>query len=176
MTKPNIVFSHGKESGPWGSKISEMVEHIKNMLRYYGLSDHKIHSIDYQDLESPDDRVDRLVNYLESLKGDIILVGSSMGGYVSAVASNHIEVKGLLLLAPAFYLPDYAIAKPTTSCNNVTIIHGWNDEVVPYQNSVEFAEKHKAKLVLVDDGHRLCVSAERFNYEIENLVLKKRKL
>jgi predicted alpha/beta hydrolase family esterase len=169
MKTLNIIFSHGKESGPWGSKITKMADHAKTICEC------EIYSLDYQDLESPDERVERLVSYLKDLKGDIILVGSSMGGYVSTVASSKVTVVGLMLLAPAFYLPDYTIAKPTTSCDNITIIHGWNDDIVPFQNSVQFAEQHKARLVLVDDGHRLSQSSEQLNHEIENII-KKRKI
>ncbi len=164
----HIIFSHGKESGPWGSKITKMAEYAKT------LGDYKIHSLDYQDLNSPDDRVERLLSYLLKLDGDIILVGSSMGGYVSTVASSKLKVRGLMLLAPAFYLQDYLITKPTTSSNNITIIHGWNDDMVSYQNSVIFAEQHKAKLVLVDDGHRLSCSGTVLNLELEEII-KERK-
>ena len=175
MTKLNIIFSHGKESDPWGSKITDMAEHTKSLFKYYGLSDSEIHSIDYQDLKTPDERVDRLVHYLEKLKGDIILVGSSMGGYVSTVASSKIQVNGLLLLAPAFNLPDYAIAKPTTSCDNISIVHGWADDIVPYQSSVKFAEQHKARLVLVDDGHRLSESGGELNSELTQIIKNRGK-
>ena len=164
----HIVFSHGKESGPWGSKITKMAEHAKTICSG------EIHSIDYQDLSSPYKRVERLVEYLKDLEGEIILVGSSMGGYVSTVASNKVSVAGLVLLAPAFYLPDYAIAKPITSCNNITIIHGWTDDIVPFQNSVAFAKQHKAKLVLVDDGHRLSDSGLTLNLELEGIIKESR--
>ena len=168
MTKTHIVFSHGKESGPWGSKITKMAEHAKS------LGDYNIHSLNYQDLNSPDKRAERLVDFLKELQGEIILVGSSMGGYVSTIASNQVPVAGLMLLAPGFYLDGYQVKDPSTACKNTTIIHGWNDETVPYQNSVKFAELHKAKLVLVDDGHRLSDSGGDLNQEIEN-VIKKRK-
>ena len=35
----------------------------------------------------------------------LILVGSSMGGYVSTVASVSLKPAGLFLMAPAFYMP-----------------------------------------------------------------------
>ncbi len=158
----HIVFSHGKESGPWGSKIKSMVEHVKN--------EGKIHSIDYQDLFSPDDRAQRLIKYIEQLSGNIILVGSSMGGYVSTIASNHSKVVGLMLLAPAFDLNGYKESKLVSSCENIVIIHGWSDDIVPYENSVEFSRKHGANLILVNDGHRLSNSFERLKLELKVLI------
>ncbi|MCB1584574.1 MAG: hypothetical protein KDI92_16070 [Xanthomonadales bacterium] len=166
MTKLYIVFSHGKESGPWGSKITKMAEYAKSIC------DCEIQSIDYQDLASPDDRVQRLVDFLKALDGKIILVGSSMGGYVSTVASNQIEVDGLMLLAPAFNLPGYKVQNPTTPCKNLQVIHGWHDDIVPYQNSVEFAKQHNAKLTLVNDGHRLSGSDKELSMILEQLIEK----
>jgi pimeloyl-ACP methyl ester carboxylesterase len=160
----HIVFSHGKESGPWGSKIKLMAEHAKN----YG----EIHSVDYQDLISPDDRVERLVKHLSSLNGDIILVGSSMGGYVSTVASSQVDVAGLMLLAPAFYLDGYGIQEPVTACKHVSIVHGWGDDVVAYENSVRFGLQHKAELKLVNDGHRLANSQTLLNTTLVALLAK----
>lgn len=168
MSKLNIIFSHGKESGPNGSKITRMMKHAQSLCDCY------VHSIDYQDLKSPDDRVTRLIEYLTTLKGDIILVGSSMGGYVSTVASSKKSVQGLMLLAPAFYLEGYDVSDIKSSCKNITIIHGWNDDIVPYKNSVKFAHQHKAKLVLVDDGHRLSESSDELNHKIENIINKRK--
>jgi len=166
MKKLNIIFSHGKESGPWGSKITKMAEHAQSICNC------KIHSIDYQDLESPDDRVDRLINFIKNLEGDIILVGSSMGGYVSTVASTKIKVNGLMLLAPALYLEGYGVSEYESQCKNISIIHGWNDDIVPYQNSVKFAHQHKAKLTLVNDGHRLSHSGHELNLQLEEMINK----
>ncbi len=170
-TKPktHIIFSHGKESAPWGSKITQMVEHAGSLGSY------TIHSIDYQDLTTAKQRIERLVNYAQELKGEIIFVGSSMGGYVSTVASNQIPITGLLLLAPAFYLKGYEVKEPNTPCKNTIIIHGWNDDIVPYQNSLKFAKQHKAKLVLVNDGHRLSQSEKELNQEIENIIKSTKK-
>jgi pimeloyl-ACP methyl ester carboxylesterase len=160
----HIVFSHGKESGPWGSKIKSMAEQVKG----YG----EIHSVDYRDLTSPDDRVARLIKHLKSLSGDIILIGSSMGGYVSTVASNKVNVAGLMLLAPAFYLDGYGIQEPITPCQHISITHGWDDDVVPCGNSIRFALKHKSKLNLVDDGHRLANSQDALNTALIALLTK----
>ncbi len=162
MTTQHIVFSHGKESGPWGSKIKAMADFAKSVC------DSEIHSLDYQEIESPDCRADHLISYLSKLSGEIILVGSSMGGYVSTLASTQINISGLMLLAPAFYLGGYDVSVPSTSCKNVRVIHGWHDDEVPYQNSVKFADEHKATLTLVNDGHRLSNSAIELKANLKN--------
>ena len=49
-----VLFSHGQESGPWGTKIRAMAD----MVRELGC---EADSIDYQGLADPSARVDRLV-------------------------------------------------------------------------------------------------------------------
>lgn len=169
VNKFHLVFSHGKESGPWGSKIAAMAEHIKNQFEC------EIHSLDYQQINSPDERAEYLMRYLESLSGPIVLVGSSMGGYVSTLAATNKDVAGLLLLAPAFYLQGYSqqnptIENPAFQNKNTIIIHGWHDDIVPFVNSVKFAKEHSAKLVLVDDGHRLSNSITILKDELVKII------
>jgi acetyl esterase/lipase len=84
-----------------------------------------------------------------------ILVGSSMGGYVSTVFAKARAVQGLFLLAPAFYLEGYPIHEFGEELPPTAIIHGWGDSVVPYQNSIRFASRYRCDLHLVNDDHRL---------------------
>ena len=74
-----VVFSHGKESGPWGSKIAAMSE----IARGEGFH---VESVDYQGIDDPHARVTRLLAFCKDLRGSLVLVGSSMGGYVTAAA------------------------------------------------------------------------------------------
>ena len=95
-----VIFSHGKESGPWGSKIAQLA----NIAKAAGFS---VDSIDYSNIASPDERVTKLNTYLASELEPYILVGSSMGGYVSLVASLSNQPLGVFLLAPALYMQGY---------------------------------------------------------------------
>lgn len=164
--KLHLVFSHGKEGWPWGTKIKSMADGVKSAF------DCELHSLYYRDLNSPEERAERLVKAISGLTGKIILIGSSMGAYASTLASAQVNVDGLLLLAPAFYLPGYQNPQPTTPCQQVTLIHGWGDEVVPYQHSIRFAQEHKASLKLVDDDHRLSADLDLLTREL--LLLKQR--
>jgi predicted esterase len=145
-----VIFSHGKESGPWGSKIKALAA----IAEEHGCS---IDSIDYQNIPDADQRAERLVEYLEQEADDFILVGSSMGGYVSLVASEQKIPKGMFLLAPALYIPGYA--QQTYSCDvPVEIVHGWSDEVIPIGNSITYAQKADCTLHLIAGDHRLTAS------------------
>lgn len=145
-----VVFSHGKESGPWGSKIKSLAE-VASSLGF------TVKSIDYRDLLSPDARVDRLIESIAPYDGDVILVGSSMGGYVSLVTAASVAVKGVFLLAPALWLPGYDVQQYTFE-GPTFIVHGWQDDVTPMSNTQQFAEEKQAQLLCVRDGHRLSQS------------------
>lgn len=143
-----VYFSHGKESGPRGGKIRRLAQ-VAGGLGF------AVESVDYTDLASPDARVQRLLSSGADKAGCLVLVGSSMGGYVATVASAALRPRGLFLLAPALYVPGYAEQDPVPRADSVAIVHGWRDETIPFENSVRFARKHRAQLHLVDGDHRL---------------------
>ncbi len=152
-----VYFSHGKESGPWGSKIKRLA----HVAKEHGCS---VDSIDYSDILDPDLRVERLIKVLEDVEENFVLVGSSMGGYVSLVASEQVNVKGVFLLAPALFMKGYK--KQTYNHNaNIEIVHGWSDDIIPPENSIQFAKNNDCSLHLISGDHRLNSSIE----VVENL-------
>ena len=145
-----VIFSHGKESGPWGSKITALAEAAITLDAPVRI---EVESVDYTETMDPDQRVELLRKSL--VRDDLILVGSSMGGYVSAVAAQQYPVTGLFLMAPALYMPSYDVQEFADIRCPVTVIHGWCDAVIPYDNSVRFAREQKANLIIVDSDHGL---------------------
>jgi pimeloyl-ACP methyl ester carboxylesterase len=143
-----VVFSHGKESGPWGSKITAMAQ----VVRELGLD---VESVDYRGLEDPGERVKKLIAVGSALPEPMVLVGSSMGGHVSAAAAAVLPVHGVFLLAPAFYMAGFEQYTPQDVPAPTAIVHGWNDDVVPVQNSIRWAQEHGSALHVLDSGHRL---------------------
>lgn len=147
-SQPLVVFSHGKETGPNGRKINTLRE-IAHSVGAQTLS------VDYTRTLDPALRVQLLLNTVLPEHNGLILVGSSMGGYVSTVASRTLKPDALLLMAPAFGLEDYPEPYPAPSANSIAAVHGWQDEVVPVENAIHWANHYKAKLVLVNDDHSL---------------------
>ncbi|MCX2981561.1 alpha/beta hydrolase [Halieaceae bacterium IMCC14734] len=143
-----IYFAHGKESGPWGSKIRALAELAES-------KGFEVDSVDYQNQDDPDARVVRLLNILIREQSDALLVGSSMGGYVSLVASRSFPVSGVFLMAPALYIPEYEQQSYCPGAAHVEIVHGTNDEVVPCANSERFSREHDSRLHLIEGDHRL---------------------
>lgn len=143
-----IYFNHGKESGPWGDKITRLAK----VGRECGFA---VESLDYSGMMDPSARVQKLLESDAAHARPLILVGSSMGGYVAAVASASLRPVGLFLLAPALYIPNFPIQEPAPHADRVALVHGWSDELIPFENSIRYAHKFKATLHLVESNHRL---------------------
>ena len=147
-----VVFSHGKESGPWGSKITRLAE----IARHLG---YDVDSIDYREIAGPDDRVAHLVQCLEN-EERAILVGSSMGGYVSLAAAEQLSVAAVFLLAPALYMLGYNNHQYAARNQTIEIVHGWSDDIIPPENSIRFAKEANCALHLIPGNHRLNTSLD----------------
>lgn len=142
-----VVFSHGKDSGPWGKKITAMA----HIVRDCGMA---VESVDYRGLDDPAERTAKLITVSAHLDSPV-LVGSSLGGHVSASATPRVRPAGLFLLAPAFYMAGYEAYTPQDVAAPTVIVHGWRDDIVPVHNSVRWAEEHRATLHILDSDHRL---------------------
>lgn len=158
-----VYFAHGKESGPWGSKISRLA----TIAKAQGCA---VESIDYQGIDDPEHRVELLVSLLQQANDQVLLVGSSMSAYVSLVASEivasemlaaeqavsqNLHLAGLFLLAPALYIPGYRVQAYRPQHTHIEVVHGWSDEVIPAAHSVRFAQAQHCSLHLIPGDHRL---------------------
>ena len=152
--KRTVLFSHGHLSSPQSMKIAELTP----IAEAAGLS---IEAIDYRDLQDdPVARAERLIERVRAQSTAPILAGSSMGGWVSMHAAETVPVAGLFLMAPALFLedrvPEGVVPESyTPRSEQVSVVHGWNDEIIPWQHSLRFAEANKAALHLLDTDHRL---------------------
>ena len=163
MNNPHIIFSHGHESSPQSRKIQVLTP----IAEQAGFS---AEAIDYTDLrDEPVARRDRLLARLNELDRPVVLAGSSLGGWVSMAAAEKVRVAGLWLMAPALFMEDRIedgevpdAYHPMTS--HIMVVHGWHDDIIPWRNSLKFAEASGATLQLLSDGHRLenaLISMER---------------
>ena len=143
-----VIFSHGKESGPWGFKIKRL-SRIAQKLGYH------IESIDYTDTMDPDQRVERLRAFLKDEKDSYVLVGSSMGGYVSLVVSESVDAKAVFLMAPALYIPGYKNQQHRSKSPHIEIVHGWSDDIIPVENSIQYAKEADCTLHVISGDHPL---------------------
>ncbi|TDU32485.1 alpha/beta superfamily hydrolase [Panacagrimonas perspica] len=141
-----VCFAHGKESGPWGTKITRLAE----VARARGF---EVMSPDYSGTHDPHERV-RILLDLAPRARHLVLVGSSMGGYVSAQACAALQPSALFLMAPALYFPHWE-EEPEGIPEHCCVVHGWSDDIVPVDRAQRFAERHHAELHLLHSGHTL---------------------
>ncbi len=160
-----VIFSHGQESGPWGTKIRAMADVVRGM----GC---ECDSIDYQGIADPTERVDKLVAECSNIDDTLVLVGSSMGGHVATAAAEALGAAGLFVIAPAYYMPGYEDLTPRPPGMPIAIVHGWNDDVVPVENSIRFAQACNAELHVLDGGHRLTENIDEINYYLRRFIEK----
>lgn len=160
-----VIFSHGQESGPWGTKIRAMAELVKGM----GC---EADSIDYQGIADPTERVSKLIGECRDVGDTLVLAGSSMGGHVATAAAGPLQAAGIFVLAPAYFMPGYEELTPSPPGMPICIVHGWRDDVVPVENSIRFARSCNAELHLLDGDHRLTENIDEINYHLRRFIEK----
>lgn len=143
-----VLFSHGKDSGPWGKKITALAACVRGL----GLG---AESVDYRGVDDPGRRVEMLIAAGRAAERPLVLVGSSLGGHVAATAAATLRPAGLFLMAPAFYMPGLERYTPQDIPCPACIVHGWHDDIVPVENSIRWGREHRAALHILDSDHRL---------------------
>jgi predicted alpha/beta-hydrolase family hydrolase len=166
--KGHCILSHGFESRPDATKVTALAEAAEAL----GWSHERP---DYTDLDACRDvgelgdvsaRQQRLLGLAReaAARGPLVLAGSSLGSYISARVSLDVPVQALFLLAPPLRMGPLPLLDAADV--PVSIVHGWEDELIPAREVVEWAAARRARLLLVDDSHRLSnhvtASAEAF--------------
>ena len=157
MTRGHCILAHGFESGPDATKVTALAD-VATRLGW------SCERPDFTDLDAKRDvselgdvaaRTERLLALARAAaeRGPLALAGSSLGAWIAGRVSLQVPVAGLFLMAPPIRLhhahPLEAAEVPTS------IIHGWHDELIPAGDVVAWAQARSARLLLVDDGHRL---------------------
>ena len=158
-----VIFSHGQESGPWGTKIRAMADMVRGL-------DFSADSIDYQGVADPSERVQKLIAECGDIEDTLVLVGSSMGGHVATAAADSLSAAGLFVLAPAYFIEEYEELTPEPPKMPICIVHGWHDDIVPVENSIRFAASCAATLHIVDGDHRLTNNIDEINTYLKNFI------
>jgi alpha/beta superfamily hydrolase len=158
----HCILSHGFESGPDATKVTALAEAAERL----GWSQERP---DYTDLDGKAEvselgdvqaRVQRLSSLARdrATRGPLVLAGSSLGAWISGRVSLEIPVAGLFLMAPPVRMGD---APPLEAADvPLSIIHGWDDELIAAMDVVAWAAPRRATLLLVDDRHRLADHVE----------------
>jgi pimeloyl-ACP methyl ester carboxylesterase len=147
-SRSQVVFSHGLDSSPFSLKIRSLYE-IAEAMHF------EVSAVDYRGISDPAERVQMLVEFCRDYTGHLVLVGSSLGAYVSLAAAIPLHAKGVFMMAPALTAPGIPPLKRGLPSCPLAIIHGWRDEVIPYEDSLRFARDNKLTLHMVESDHGL---------------------
>ena len=85
----------------------------------------------------------KLVDFCKELAGDLVLVGSSLGGYIAVASASLLHARGVFLMAPALYMEGLPELRAGVLDCPASVVHGWRDDVVPYEHSVRFANTYR---------------------------------
>lgn len=157
MSRGHCILSHGFESGPDATKVTALAEVAERL----GFTHERP---DYTDLDARREvsnvgdvpaRLQRLVGRANAAaaRGPVVLAGSSLGAYISAIASLQVPTQALFLMVPPTRMgpmPALDAAPVPTS-----VVHAWQDELIPAADVIAWAQARSARLLLVQDGHRL---------------------
>jgi pimeloyl-ACP methyl ester carboxylesterase len=164
MANRYVVFSHGKDSEPWGKKITALAD----VARGEG---YDVESVDYRGIDTARGRIDKLIEVCKKLSGDLVLVGSSLGGYVTVSAASMLHARGAFIMAPALYMEGLPALRERLLDCPATIVHAWGDQVVPVEHSVRFAREYGASLHLLDGDHQLHTQLRFIKYLFEYFLI-----
>ena len=146
MSRGHCILSHGFESGPDATKVTALAEVAQRL----GWSHERP---DYTDLDARSDisrvgdvpaRLQRLVQLAgdAAQRGPVVLAGSSLGAYISAIASLQVPTQGLFLMVP----PTTMGPMPALDAAKVpiSIVHAWHDELIPPAEVIGWARARAA--------------------------------
>lgn len=169
----HVILSHGSDTGPDATKVSVLAKIAESM----GWSTERP---DYREDDklghagSVEPRLTRLHQRIAACDAPPVLVGSSMGAFVSGQASLELPVAGLFLLATPALIPGNDLAFDVRLDVPTLLIHGWHDEVCPLDEIYEFAGRRELPLLIVNDDHRLSEHVDaigrQFGFFLEQLA------
>lgn len=163
MSRGHCILSHGFESGPDATKVTALAEAAGRLgwsteRPDYTDLDARREVSDVGDVPARLQRLLRIAGDAAARGGPVVLAGSSLGAYISAIASLQVPTRALFLMVPPTRMgpmPALDAARVPTS-----VVHAWHDEIIPAADVVDWARARSARLLLLDDSHRLSAHVE----------------
>lgn len=149
-----IILSHGSGSGPDATKVGALAALAESLGWPTVRPDYREDDA-HGHAGSVMPRLVRLRAAIAAQPAPPVLVGSSMGAFVSGLASLEHPVAGLFLLATPESIPGCEGDFDVTPEVPTVLIHGWRDEICPLDAMFDFAARRQLPLLILDDDHRL---------------------
>ncbi|WP_242112176.1 hypothetical protein [Luteimonas aquatica] len=173
----HCILSHGFESGPDATKVTALADVAERL----GWTHERP---DYSDLDARREvselgdvpaRLQRLLGLARdaAARGPLVLAGSSLGAWISGQVSLQVPTVALFLMAPPVAMGP--APKLDAARVPISLIHGWDDELIPAQQVIDWAHPRRARVLMVDDSHRLsahvAASAEAFAELLQRIAV-----
>lgn len=155
----HVIFSHGSDSGPQATKVSRLAE----VAEAAGFSSERP---DYREVDAKGyaaavpARLDMLLERMRAFAQPPILVGSSMGAFVSGLASLEAPCRGVFLMALPIDIPGVESRFDMGTVPGM-LVHGFADALCPADAVVRFARERRLPTLLLDDDHSLSTRVEQ---------------
>ncbi len=156
--KGHVILSHGLNSSPGATKVT-VLAHVAEQLGWTS------ERPDYSAIDRAgkfgdvDARIGLLRDRARVAVQPLVLAGSSMGAFVSGLVSLQVACVGLYLMAPPPFIEGFPRALAAARVPT-TIVHGWDDELIPAASVIHWAASRRDLLLLVDDSHRLAAHVD----------------
>ena len=150
----HVILSHGSDSGPEATKVSALARVAEALGWSTFRPDYREEDkLGYAGCVPP--RVARLVDSMQGRPSPLVLAGSSMGAFVSGLASLRAACDGLFLIALPIDIPDCPQRFDAARGVPGMLVHGYRDEMCPVDAAVAFTRERGMPVLLLDDDHRL---------------------
>jgi esterase/lipase len=157
--KPTVLYTHGFCSDPWGRKPEDIKKFCKSHRIGFFRYELAGHGSDAEHIEDADLNVwkNQILEIIDTMiRGPVIVVGASLGGWLSLLAARERpnRVVGVLGLAAA---PDFT-----------------HDNIAEYDTpQCRYAMKKYGKIVFEESGFRFVVTKRLLKSGDNNLLLDK---
>ncbi|HLI16903.1 MAG TPA: alpha/beta hydrolase [Rhodanobacteraceae bacterium] len=150
----HVILSHGSDSGPDATKVSALARVAEALGWITYRPDYREDDVlGYAGCVSP--RIARLAAAVRDAPRPRVLVGSSMGAFVSGLASLRVPCDGLFLIALPIAIPGCPEPFDAAPGMPAVLVHGYRDDLCPVEAAVAFARERGMSALLLDDDHRL---------------------
>jgi predicted alpha/beta-hydrolase family hydrolase len=150
----HVILSHGSDSGPEATKVSALARVAEALGWTTSRPDYREEDrLGYAGCVPQ--RLARLVEAMQGQPRPLVLAGSSMGAFVSGLASLRAPCDGLFLIALPIDIPGCPQRFHVAPGVPGMLVHGYRDELCPVDAAVAFTRTRGMPALLLDDDHRL---------------------
>src|SRR5579885_1488095 len=130
-----VILSHGSDSGPDATKVSALAK-IADELGWKSLRPDFREEDKLGHAASVQPRAEKLVAAARDAAKPLVLAGSSMGAFVSGLASLQVPCTGIFLIALPMAIPRWSQRFDMANVPAM-LVHGFNDELCPVAAAVQ---------------------------------------